>query len=59
MCKRLAIPDLSRCWYEVGVVAALLQFHHQVDEGVRLRPSPTQSLKVPCKNVAVVLPGER
>ena len=32
----ITIPDLSRCGYEIRVVAALLQLHHQVDEGVRL-----------------------
>lgn len=54
----IAIPDLGRCWYKVWVVAALLQLHHQVDEGVRLWTSPTQSLKIPRKNEAIVPPAE-
>ena len=44
------------CWEEVGMVAAFLEVHHNVEEGDRLCTTSVQLLKVTRQNPSIVLP---
>lgn len=43
---------------EIGMVAALLQVHHDIEEGDRLCATSVQLLKVAGQNPTIVLPEE-
>ena len=50
------LTHLGSSWKEVGMVATLLEVHHDIEQGDGLGTSLVQLLKVPGQNPAIEFP---